>query len=81
MVIAYTYANNDGGYSVVRDVQEDSPLWMYVYEDREKIVAQKEFYVRKVIAFQGKANSSYQIRVVNHGKAKLVTMHVTNVLL
>lgn len=81
VVFATTYENKDGVYSVVKDIEEDAPLWIYVYEDREKIVAQKEFYMNAIVTFQGKANSSYQIRVVNHGKSKLVSLHATNVLL
>jgi hypothetical protein len=55
---AHIYVNNDGIYSPVKDT-EDEPVWIYIYENHDKLIAQDSFYSTKAMMFQGKANTTY----------------------
>ncbi len=73
---------NEGGvYSPVSTTIDDKPVWVYVYENRDKLATQASFYSKNFVHFSGKSNSSYLIRFVNHGKHKMVSMHISNLIL
>lgn len=49
----YTYENKDGVYSVPKDIEGQQPIWVYVYENNNRIVFQKQFQFKYFGHFQG----------------------------
>ncbi len=72
----YTYENNEGVYSVPQSIDEQKPLWIYVYENNHRIVFQKDFHFKYFGGFQGNENSSYLIRFVNPASHKLIAFNL-----
>lgn len=69
-------------YGEIQDIIiDEEPVWLYVYENSDRLVTQASFYSQNIIVFQGRANSSYLLRFVNHGTSRLVDMRMNRILL
>lgn len=75
------YTSIDGVYGVVSNIEGEQPIYVYAYEDRDRLVAQASFYSINIFSFQGKANCSYLVRYVNHGSSRLARMSMAHIML
>jgi hypothetical protein len=80
VIFTRVYTNTDGVFGSVKDIEGEEPLWVYVYEDRDRLIVQQSLYSVKVLNFTGRANSSYLVRYVTHGSSRMVSMHVSHLL-
>lgn len=71
----YTYVAQDNTYVRTKNIEEEEPVKIYIYENNQKIVYEGEFYYQSYIIFHGQANAMYLIRVVNNGRTKLISMN------
>lgn len=72
----YTYAAQDNTYVRTKNIEEEQPVKIYIYQNNQRIVFDGEFYFQNYIVFQGEAGAMYLIRVVNNGKTKLISMNL-----
>lgn len=70
------YTNENGVFNRPTDVENEESLWVYVFENNTKIVFQNSYYFVTAGEFQGKANTTYLIRFVNHGSHRLVELNM-----
>lgn len=70
------YTNENGVFNRPTDVENEESLWVYVFENNTKIVFQNSYYFVTAGEFQGKANTTYLIRFVNHGSNRLVELNM-----
>lgn len=59
-----------------KNIEEEQPVKIYIYQNNQKIVFEGEFYYQSYIVFQGEAGAMYLIRVVNNGRTKLISMNL-----
>ncbi len=49
----YTYVAQDNTYVRTKNIQEEEPVKVYIYENNQNIVYQGDFYYQNYITFQG----------------------------
>jgi hypothetical protein len=76
----YTYVAQDNTYIRTKNIEEEEPVKIYIYENNQNIVYQGEFYYQTYIIFEGQANAMYLIKVVNNGRTKLISMNCKKLL-
>lgn len=74
------YVSEDNVYGEIQDVEKEPPLRIYVYENNNRIIVQKEFYFQGIISFTAKKDSTYTIRYYNTGKQKLISVYQNRVI-
>lgn len=76
----YTYVAQDNTYVRTKNIEEEEPVKVHIYEEEHKIIHQAEFYYQHYIIFQGQAGVTYTIKVMNNGRTKLISMNCKKVV-
>lgn len=62
-------------YIRTKNIEEEEPVNVYIYENDNRIIYQAEFYYQNYIIFEGQAGAMYLIKVTNNGRTKLISMN------
>jgi citrate lyase synthetase len=77
-MIIYTLENN--AYGIIKDIDTEIPIHVYVYENNNRMIAEGEFYFEKSIKFLAIPDAYYSVRFRNGGQPKLVSFTYPNIL-
>ena len=61
-----TYVKYMNSYGEMKDIDQDSPIKVYIYEDNRKIISQSEVYFTSYINLDVKANIQYSLKIFNN---------------
>ena len=76
ILLIYTrvFRNEDGAYQMIQKANESEKMWLYVYEDEQRMVNQGAFYSMEFLVVEAKAGKTYLLRYLNEADERLVTL-------
>lgn len=77
----HVFMSNDGAFSRVTQIKDKNErIRVEVYENTYRLIHDKTFFASHGINIDGKANTTYLVRLKNEGDMKLIILEVSPII-